>query len=163
MKKLSLYIETSVFGFYYDEDIRNLYKREATIKLFNQIKEGLFDGYISDVVLRELLAISDLGLREKIRDLVNLLTVLPIRSEDDVEYLSNLYINRGVIPPHKRDDAVHIAIVVVNPQIDILVSWNCKHIVNVNIKRKLKLLTEEEGYKFGFEINTPEEVNIYEI
>lgn len=163
MKKLNLYIETSVFGFYYDEDPRNFYKREATIKLFDQIKKGLFDGYISDIVLRELLVTSDLELRGKLRDLAEILTVLPIHREKDVEYLSDLYINRGAVPPHKKDDAVHVSIVVVNPEIDILVSWNCKHIVNAHIKRRLKSLTEEEGYKFGFEISTPEEVIIYDI
>ncbi|PIU68129.1 MAG: hypothetical protein COS84_01660 [Armatimonadetes bacterium CG07_land_8_20_14_0_80_40_9] len=163
MKKLNLYIETSVFGFYYDEDPRNLYKREATIKLFDQIKEGLFNGYISDIVLRELLATSDLELRENLRDLSNRMNVLPIHREKDVEHLSNLYIKRGAIPPYKRDDAVHVAIVVINPEIDILVSWNCKHIVNAHIKRNLKSLTEQEGYKFGFDISTPEEVVIYDI
>ncbi len=161
MKKLNLYIETSVFGFYYDEDALNLYKREATVKLFDQIEKGLFDGYISDVVLRELLVTSDLELRGKLRELARILKVLPIHREEEVEYLSDLYINQGVIPPNKRDDAVHVSIVVINPEIDILVSWNC--IVNAHIKRRLRALTEQEGYKFGFEISTPEEVIIYDI
>jgi hypothetical protein len=114
-------------------------------------------------VLRELLITSYLELRAKLRDLAEILKVLPIQKEEDVEYLSNLYINQGVIPPDKRDDAVHISIVVINPEIDILVSWNCKHIVNAHIKRRLKSLTEQEGYKFGFDISTPEEVVIYDI
>ena len=74
MKKLNLYIETSVFGFYYDEDPCNLYKREATTKLFDQIEEGLFDGYLSDIVLEELSATSDLELREKLRNLTSVST-----------------------------------------------------------------------------------------
>ncbi|MCK4614559.1 MAG: hypothetical protein KAU14_07140 [Thermoplasmata archaeon] len=91
------------------------------------------------------------------------MNVLSLNREEDVEYLTNLYIERGVIPAHKRDDAAHIAIVVTNPEMDILVSWNCKHIVNAHIKRRLKSLTEEEGYKFAFDISTPEEVIIYDI
>jgi len=157
MKKLNLYIETSVFGFYYDEDPRNFYKREATIKLFDQIKQAMFDGYISELVLRELLATADSELRGNLRNLAELLTVLPIHREKVVEDLSGLYISRGVIPPHKRDDAVHVAIAVVNPEIDILVSWNCKHIVRYKTKKLVNIINEIVGCK-RIEFNTPREV-----
>ena len=60
MRKLNLYIETSVYGFYYDEEPHNFNKRKTTIKLFDQIEGGLFNGYLSNIVLRELFATSDL-------------------------------------------------------------------------------------------------------
>jgi len=42
MKLPTLYIETSVFGFYYDKKVENKNKRKATIILFNQISRKLF-------------------------------------------------------------------------------------------------------------------------
>lgn len=163
MKKQKLYIETSVFGFYYDEDERNLDKRVATVKLFEQIKMGLFEGYISDIVLRELIATSDIELREKLYELAEPLEVLKIYDDQEIEFLTDLYLRTGIMLPNKRNDALHISMVVVNPQIDVLVSWNCSHIVNTHIKRKIKAMTELNGFKFDFEISTPEEVLLYEI
>ena len=163
MKRPNLYIETSVFGFCLDEDPSNRGKREATVALFEQVRQGLFDGYISEVVLKEIRQTSDPQLRQELHELADPLTLIEIRSESDVEYLSKLYIQRGAIPASKIDDAVHLAVVVTNPEIDVLVSWNCRHIVNTNVKRRERALTEEAGYKFGFEIATPEEVVLYEV
>ncbi len=163
MKRPSLYIETSVFGFCFDEEPHNRDKQQATSALFEQIRRGLFEGYVSRVVLRELQETPDRQLREELHELVSLLDTLPIRMESDVELLSGLYIERGAIPAAKIDDAVHVAIVVTNPEIDVLVSWNFRHIVNTNVKRRLRALTEAAGYKFEFEIATPEEVIFYEV
>src|SRR3989338_6990231 len=38
------------------------------------------------------------------------------------------YVSVGAIPPHKMDDALHIAIASLS-RMDILASWNCSHIV----------------------------------
>jgi len=48
MKKLSLYLETSIFGFYFEQQECNRLKREATRKLFSQIMEKELNGYISE-------------------------------------------------------------------------------------------------------------------
>ena len=54
MKKLKLYLETSVFGFYFDTSGPNKQKRSAVRKLLQQIKNGLFEGYVSGLVRAEL-------------------------------------------------------------------------------------------------------------
>ena len=163
MKRPCLYIETSVFGFFFDEEAHNRTKREATTILFEQIRQGLLRGCVSELALRELDETADPELREKLHDLTAELDELPIRMESDVEFLSRLYVDRGAIPAAKIDDAVHVAIVVTNPEVDVLVSWNCRHIVNTNVKRKVRALTKEAGYTFGFEVATPEEVILYEV
>ena len=53
MKKLKLYLETSVFGFYFDTAAPNKQKRIAVRKLLQQIKNGIFEGYISGLVRAE--------------------------------------------------------------------------------------------------------------
>lgn len=47
MALLKLYLETSLFGFYFDETERNQSKREAVRTLFAQIQKGLFEAYVS--------------------------------------------------------------------------------------------------------------------
>lgn len=42
LRPLNLYLETSVFGFYFDELLHNRSKRVATRKLFEQIDLDLF-------------------------------------------------------------------------------------------------------------------------
>jgi hypothetical protein len=42
-----LYIETSVFGFYYDEEPRNALRREAVRTMFQQISLGMLDAAAS--------------------------------------------------------------------------------------------------------------------
>lgn len=163
MKKQNLYLETSVFGFCFDEDFHNREKRACTETLFRQVSQGLFEGFASDVVLRELQETSDPELRAALKNLVEPLHILPARQEEDVNYLCSLYIENGAVPAEMFDDALHVALVVTNPDIDVLVSWNCRHIVNTNVKMKLRGLTEKAGYKFGFEIATPAEVIFYEV
>lgn len=71
------------------------------------------------------------------------------------------YMAQRAFPEDKRDDAAHVAIVVLNPIIDALVSWNCRHLANEHNRRRLKALTLGEGYGFKFDIITPEEVILY--
>jgi hypothetical protein len=49
-----LYLETSVFGFYYDEEPRNVLRREAVVALFKQIGAGILDAFTSPLTLSEL-------------------------------------------------------------------------------------------------------------
>ena len=63
MELPSLYIETSVFGFYYDKKVENKNKRKATIILFNQISRKLFRAYYSLVTLAEILKTDNLNLQ----------------------------------------------------------------------------------------------------
>jgi len=57
---------------------------------------------------------------------------------------------------------LHIALSVVN-EIDILLSWNYKHMANINRKRKINLISSKENYTKNLEIITPYEVLDYEI
>ena len=61
-----------------------------------------------------------------------------------------------MVPVRKRNDALHIAIAAVNG-LDVLVSWNCKHIVRYKTKKLVNIINEIAGYK-RLEFNTPREV-----
>jgi hypothetical protein len=51
----------------------------------------------------------------------------------------------GLIPAQAAVDASHIAIATVHA-LDYLLTWNCRHIHNVNTTRRIEHLCERLGY-----------------
>ena len=90
------------------------------------------------------------------------LHILPQQNETEVDFLVDRYMAQRAFPEDKRDDAAHVAIVVLNPLRDALGSGKCRHLANEHHRRRIKALTLEEGYGFKFDIITPEEVILYE-
>jgi len=76
----------------------------------------------------------------------------------DIE--DRLYLQEGVVPAKFRDDARHIAVAVVN-ELDAVISWNYRHMVNIVTKRRVNAVNLKTGYK-QIEILSPEEVLFYE-
>lgn len=162
MKKLTLYLETSVFGFCFDEFEYNRTKKEMTEELFSQLANNQLNGYISDIVLQEIDKTPDLKLKQNILDLIKKIN-LPIIEvdESEVSNLTNLYLSERVIPLKYENDAIHMAIATVS-EVDVLVTWNCKHLANEIKIREIKSVNLKEGYTKGIDIRTPEEVIIYD-
>ena len=82
--------------------------------------------------------------------------------EIDIQELADKYIENKIIPEKKLADALHIAICVIKG-IDYLVSWNYKHLANVNKENRIKLLNWELGYRRELRIITPLELMDYGI
>lgn len=82
--------------------------------------------------------------------------------EEDVIELSERYIDEAILTERRIKDATHAAVASIN-EVDILVSWNCKHLVNINRKNRFNIVNFQEGYRKPLEIATPEEVIDYEI
>ncbi len=162
MRPLQLYVETSVFGFLFDESDFNRAKKEATLRLFDQLADGRLLGHVSAPVLAELLQTPDDACREALLEAAKELVVLPDPDSYELDFLTRLYLTKRAFPPDKRDDAIHVAFLVLNPGLDAMVSWNCRHLANENNRRYLKALTLAEGYPFDFEIITPEEALVYD-
>ena len=74
----------------------------------------------------------------------------------EVEELAQEYIKSGIIPQKYDDDAKHLALAVVNG-IDILVSWNYKHLVKRKTRIEVNLLNSKDGYR-SIDILTPPEL-----
>ncbi len=88
-----------------------------------------------------------------------------IGARDNIEYVSlneesitlaSAYLEDGVVAESSLSDARHIAIATVE-QVDILLSWNYKHIVNLNRIRLLNSVNLKLGYP-ALEIRSPREV-----
>lgn len=68
----------------------------------------MFDAYVSEVVLAEIDDIKDRQLRDKLREKVISLKILPIEEESRI--LAEEYVKHGALPSDYPDDALHIAI-----------------------------------------------------
>ncbi len=117
------YVDTSVFGGYYDEEFE-----EFTRPLFDRILKKDFILLFSTVTQDELdSAPAD------VRDLVRYLkadnTEFIEVTEEAVE-LATKYISEKVVGQTSYVDCLHIALATIH-RVDFLVSWNFKHIVNV--------------------------------
>lgn len=70
--------------------------------------------------------------------------------------LAHLLIERGPIPQAYLSDALHIAVAAVNGM-NYLLTWNCKHLANAALRRRIEALVIGAGYPCPI-ICTPEEL-----
>ncbi len=68
-----------------------------------------------------------------------------------------MYISQGIIPMEKREDALHLAISTIL-ECDVLLSWNFKHLANINKQVLINSINEKEGYLKRLNLLSPLEV-----
>ena len=146
-------METSVWNFLFAEDA--LEKRESTIEFFRELEQRKYEAFISDVVIREIGRTEETE-RSNLLLLLNKYNPAVLPSSEEVASFAEKLVTQDVIPERFRDDALHISYAVVN-ELDILASWNMRHIVKLRTKVMVNALAEMEGFK-RIIICTPEEV-----
>ena len=152
MKKLKIYLDTSVLKFYYADDAPD--KKNDTIILFEEIEAGKYEAFISDAVLAEINRADDRK-KELLIKLINRFE-LDLAASDGIDELADIYVASGIIPEKYRDDAVHLAYATLCGM-DIILSWNFKHIVKRKTIQMVNLVNSIEGYK-NIDIYSPSEV-----
>lgn len=115
--KQTIYLDTSVPSAYFDD---NNPERQKLTKRFWE-KLSTFDIFISSLALFEVEKFKDEGKKRKILALLEGVEELTITEE--CEKLADEYVSRGIFPNKYRDDAVHVAVAVVNAM-DYLVILN---------------------------------------
>ena len=60
--------------------------------------------------------------------------------------LAEQFLKRSNLPAKADVDAIHIAVATVHGM-DYLLTWNCKHIANAQIQRKLAEISINSGYE----------------
>lgn len=148
-KLLRVYIDTSVVGGCRDEEFR-----AASIRLIERIRTGGALLVISDTTLAEL-AGAPPGVRRVIEDLPKGCIEL-IHQDEESEALAEEYIRLEVVPRRMLVDAQHIAVATI-ANVDVLVSWNFRHIVNLDRIRGFNAVNLRLGYPM-LEIRSPLEV-----
>ena len=143
MRVPKIYLETSVFNFCFADDAPD--KKQDTLKLFAEIEAGLYVPYTSAYVMQELIR-ADEPKQSQMVALIEKYDMRFLEQSDAIRTLAGLYVAEGIIPAKHLTDALHIAAATVN-DLDVVVSYNFKHIV----KRKTVTMTEvvnlREGYK----------------
>ncbi len=156
--KPRIYLETTLFNYYYLEDTDRKKEIFTTRDLFGKIRMGLFEPYVSDIVIAELSRCANIDLQQKMLELIKEFDIIRLATENYKGYkeLGEKYILARAIPQRKRDDALHIACATLS-QMDILVSWNCDHIVRFKTQQIVRTINLIEGVN-DISINTPQEV-----
>ena len=151
--KQRFYFDTSVFGGVFDKEFE-----DETFQLFERVKLGQIICVYSDLTESELLDapqrvsdyFKDLPKKYIERVIVN----------DEILALASKYVEEKVVGQTSFDDCVHIATATLN-KVDILVSWNFKHIVNVYRIRGYNSINIRLNYQ-TLEIRSPKEILEYE-
>ena len=148
-----VYIDTSVVGGYFDEEF------EFWTKIFfESVKKNEFQIVISELLTEELKRAP-----EFIRDFLNGFPndhKVFVELTEEVETLAKKYINSQIVGIKSLADCRHIATATIN-DIEILTSWNFKHIVNLNKIHLYNGVNLQSGYR-TVEIRTPREIVNYE-
>lgn len=152
-RTLRLYVETSVWNFNFAEDA--LDRMEATRTFFDEVKEGIHRVYLSDLVLREMSRAPE-PRRSTLIELVGVISPTILPAPDETKIIVERLVSEGAIPAKYDDDAAHIAIALVN-DMDVLLSWNFKHIVKMKTRRMVSAVGRMLGYK-EIDLCTPLEV-----
>ncbi|MCL2416970.1 MAG: PIN domain-containing protein [Bacteroidales bacterium] len=148
MKKPKIYLDTSVFGGFFDKEFE-----EYTKPLFERIANGEFVLIFSDAVQDELEAAP-----QQVRDLATRLKPYNsqfVEASEEAKSLANEYVSEKVVGQTSFTDCVHIALATIH-NVDYLISWNFKDIVNVQRIRGYNTINLKNGYPL-LEIRSPRE------
>ena len=153
MKQTRVYVDTSVFGGCFDVEFQRYSKL-----FFEQVRNGNFKIVVSETVIAELV-----NAPEQVKEVFYLLPqenveVIPVT--DEIKTLRDAYIRAGVLGKSSMEDAEHIAAASI-AKVDVLISWNFKHIVNFAKIKGYHAINLLNGYGI-ISIHKPEEVLNYD-
>lgn len=158
MKKLSIYLDTSVINFLFADDAPDYMK--ATQDFFDNYFND-YNVFISETVIAEVERTPDIEKKKKLFGAIEFYNLRVFNVvNDEIEALASLYIERKIIPAKKYDDALHIAFATFY-DFDLLLSWNFKHLANVKKQREINIVNLGEGYNKPLNLVNPLEV-LYE-
>lgn len=151
MKK-SVYLDTTIPSYYYEERIELALRQKITQQWWNGQKQN-YDLYISEIVLTELNR-GEYPHKDEILNLVNEIYILEIPNE--IKDIVKIYIEKHIMPRNDPGDALHLALASYH-KIDFLLTWNCKNIANANKFEHIRLVNIQLGL-YVPQIVTPEQL-----
>jgi predicted nucleic acid-binding protein len=157
MRIPKVYIETSVFNFYFADDAPD--KRNDTLRLFEEIRQGKYEPYTSDFAVQELQRTQE-PKRKAMIDLITEYSVSVLSEDDETRRLARIYVAEKIIPEKYLTDAIHIAAATVY-DLDFIVSYNFKHIVKLKTITMTEIVNLREYYR-RIGIYSPTEVVEYD-
>lgn len=150
---MRLYLETTIPNFLFADDAP--VKKQVTKVFFQWLTLSPHELCVSPLVEQEL----DRTAEPKRRQLRAALVALPIMSlpiTSAAEELAEALVLEGAIPRRFEDDALHLAIAICH-RVDIVVSWNMRHLVNPRRVALVNKISGKHGYP-AIRVETPQEV-----
>ncbi|NKB71621.1 MAG: PIN domain protein [Candidatus Latescibacteria bacterium] len=147
--KARIYTDTSVLGGCEDQEFA-----EHSIQLMDSFIRGEIVLVLSSLTIQEL-ATAPTEVRSRLVAVPEA-HIETLSLDTEAKELGEAYLAAGVLAPNMLADAQHIAIATVN-RVDVLVSWNFKHIVNLQRIHGYNSVNLRKGYPM-IEIRTPREV-----
>ncbi len=152
MKK-RVYLDTSVVGGCFDDEFS-----VDTIPFFERVKKGKITIIVFDILVEELENAPDFV--KEVLDSIPDSQIEKVKLSQKGIELADQYIEEKVVGKTSLADCRHIATATLC-NADVLVSWNFKHIVNLDRIRGYNGINYKNGYKI-IEIRTPKEIMKYE-
>ncbi len=140
----TVYIESSILGYLTARSTKDLILA-ANIEITKdwwESRRDAFTLYTSEAVLDEV-AQGDTEIAAQRLEILRDFPLLALNQE--VQDLAALLLARSSLPPKAKVDAIHIAAATIHGM-DYLLTWNCKHIANAQIQRKLAEISLDFGY-----------------
>ena len=153
MKVQRVYIDTSVLGDCFDP--------EFALWSNGLMKDFRLGNY--SPVLSRIVALEVVGAPDEVKDIYAEILVLEhdfLEITREASELADLYQARGILTPKYYNDGLHIALAT-TAGVDVLVSWNFRHIVHFDKIRLFNAVNMEQGYR-PLSIYSPREVTNYE-
>jgi hypothetical protein len=152
---MRIYIESTIPSYVVARPARDLLQaaRQQLTRDWWDFQRERHELFASQVVLDEIAGGEAAMARQRV-ELVAQIKLLDL--SDDAKSLARDILQSGVLPADADRDAAHIALATVH-EMDILLSWNCRHIANAAIQARLRKLAETAGFTLPV-ICTPEEL-----
>ena len=133
--KESIYLETTVVSYYTSRPSRDIIviaHQEITREWWPEATKR-FDVFISEVVVEE----ASLGDPEAAQRRLKEIETFPhLELNNEVEEMAKVYMEKLGIPDKSFRDAAHLAVACIH-SVDYFVTWNCTHLANGEIIKKL--------------------------
>ena len=149
MKRFYVYIDASVIGGCEDSEFA-----KETLALWELFIQGVYIMVLSEHTLRELQGAPQ-SVRNRLLEIPEAHQII-LSDTPEADALAEAYLSHGIVGLGSRSDALHVALATIG-RVDVLVSWNFKHIVNLGRIRFFNAVNLEQGYGL-IEIRTPREV-----
>ncbi len=149
----TVYLDTSVFGGFFDDEFSH-----NTVPFFERIIDERIQIFVSRLLIAELADAPD-----EVRELLSQIPreqQIFLELTEEARHLANKYIDENVVGRTSKADCQHIAMATL-AKADVLVSWNFKHIVNLDRIRGYNGINLLMGYN-TIEIRTPKEIERYD-
>jgi hypothetical protein len=152
---MRIYIESTIPSYVVARPARDLLQaaRQQQTKDWWELKRQDHELFTSQVVLDEI-AVGALAMAHLRLESLRAIPLLQVT--DEVKEPARRVLTSGLLPGTADRDATHIALASAY-KMDILLSWNCRHIANATIQARLRRLVQSAGFELPV-LCTPDEL-----